>query len=611
MKKNVSFSREYGGHQMEEVFLETDTPGMAAPLIPLEKILEGIKGGAVCIAAQQCSETIANDMCGTFNHREIRQYVLLSDKKSAGRILGQKYIRILNIPQTGMALVHILNKKSKAWIFSDASARNGYEVSGEDVYRSFCNLFWSKDIVCEYRGDSVERNPESPLTQDISLDDRCSMPGQILDVMERYRGELFLQDVNSDVDSDRYDHLHVAEMPGSERACRSSNGSADLFMKGSVSGFSLVGDGNAGYLLPSYIDADAVNWSISLKPAAYQAMSKAFGCTWRYVQNTPLADTVGKRIRYADTFAKVVPIESESAVDAEYRCSSIEEYQSIPMIEKSYMATVDERRPAAARIEYRVTALPPQVPSGAARDKLHSDWETVSKQWKTELEGLKADCGKYCEMASALGGKYAISYGNRKDDLNSQIEALAKPNIGILSKPKRDQLVGEYESLCEKCEQFRTDCDKAVKEDKFNADRQRKISNLQNDIVSLEDTVARNEESLKKLKSSGAKDKVINKASQALDYSRRNLENKKVELERAKQSQFKYEESALHSGNRLVAKKFSFPSEELPVYADATLYSMGGVRYISIPDSSEESCLTDSTLIQDVKRLNAKLVVRE
>jgi hypothetical protein len=250
MKKQIVIPRDYSAHMMEELFIECDEPGRSASFIPLAKILEGINGGAVCIAAGSCTDVIANEICGTLNHREVRQYLLLSDKKSSKRILGGKYVRILDTPQNGMAVVHVLNKKARAWLFSDAMSTSGYEVSGEDTYRTFCNLFWSKRIDCEYRGDDMEREPDSPLSQDISVDDRCSMPGQATDLVERYSRELYLQDPGSDVSSKGFTGLHISDTPGSERACLAVTGSADLFVKGAASGFSLVGDGKAGYLLP-------------------------------------------------------------------------------------------------------------------------------------------------------------------------------------------------------------------------------------------------------------------------------------------------------------------------------------------------------------------------
>lgn len=611
MKKQVDFARDYGNHTMDEIFIETDKTGKAAPLIPLFEILTDINGGAVCISANSCTDTIANGICGDLNHKEVRQYVLLSDKKSAKRILGKKYVRILDVPQNGMILIHILNKKVKTWLFSDASSQLGFEVSGDDIYRSFCNLFWSKKIDCEFRGDDVERDPDSPLTQDISVDDRCSMPGQATDIVDRYNQDLYLQDIKSDIPTDKFAKLHVSEMSGVERLCLAATGSAELFDKGDVSGFSLVGDGKTGYLLPGHIDSNAVNWSVPLNNKTYGAISDAFGCSWEYVKTTKLKETVGKKIRYADTFGSKITIEPIVTVEMDHRCESIEEYQNKSAIEKSFMSTVDESRPAASRIEYRLTALPPVVPSKSKKDNLHTEWDNRTNEWVSTLEGLKADCGKYYDMVSTLGGKTATSLGNRRNDLCKEIDNLAQSKISIMSKPKRDQTMGSYKDICNKCETFRTDCDKVIQEQKFDKEQKIRIQNLEGDISRLEEKIKGSEKKIEELESSKAKEKTINKEKDELDRLRRSLEAKQTNLKIEKSKNYKYEENALHSGNRIVAKSFSFPSEELPVYETALLHTSDGVRYISIPDSSDESCLSDGILLQDVQRLKAILVVRE
>ena len=611
MKKQVDFSRDYNNHTMKEVFVEANEMGKKAPLVTLSEILEGITGGAVCIAANSCTDLIANDICGTLNHREVRQYVLLSDKKSSKRILGEKYVRILSIPQNGMILAHILNEKVKTWLFSNPDSSEGYEIKSNDIYKSFCNLFWSKKVLCEYRGDDVEREPDSPLTQDIAVDDRCSMPGQATDVVERYQEDLFLQDVKSELSTDRFAQLHISDMPGSERACLSSTGASDLFTPGSVSGFSLVGDGNVGYLLPTRVEDNAVNWSVPLTAKDYGVISQSFGCSWKYISDIKLEKTVGKTIRYADAFSKKIDIGPTETVTTDYRCKTIEEYQNKTMIEESFMATVDESRPSVAHIDYKVTATPPLVPSKSTRDPLHKTWEDKTKEWTTALEGLKAECGKYCDMVSGLGGSIASSFGKKKDDLCSQIDVLIESNISIMSKAKRDLKVRDYAELCEKCESYRVDCDKEVQKDKFIKKQRARIQSLEGDIADLQKKVNASEEQLDKLKSSEAKEKVIKKETEKLEGLRNNLGNKQNELKREKESIYKYEENTLHSSNRIVAKTFSFPSEELPVYNGASLHSADGMRYLSIPDSSEESCLTDQTLLQDVQRLKAILVVRE
>ena len=611
MKKQVDFARDYGNHTMDEIFIEADEKGKVAPFIPLSDILTEINGGAVCISANSCTDMIANEICGDLNHKEVRQYVLLSDKKSAKRILGKKYVRILTVPQNGMILVHTLNKKVRTWLFSDASSQSGFEVSGDDIYKSFCNLFWSKKIDCEFRGDDVERDPDSPLTQDISVDDRCSMPGQATDVVDRYNQDLYLQDIKSDVSADRFDNLHVAEMSGVERVCLAATGSAELFDKGDVSGFSLVGDGKAGYLLPGHIDSNAVNWSVPLNNKTYAVITGAFGCTWEYVKTTKLKETVGKKIRYADTFASRISIEPVATIEKDYRCESVEEYQNKSVIEKSFMETMDESRPAASRIEYHVTALPPMVPPNSKKDNLHTEWDNCTNEWVTVLEGLKADCGKYYNMMSSLGGKTATSFGNRKDDICKELDKLAQSKIGIMSKPRRDQTVESYKDVCNKCEGFRADCDNAIQEQKFIKEQKIRIQNLEGDITKLEEKIKGSEKNIEELESSKAKDKTINKAKEDLDRLRNNLAVKHNDLDKEKSKIFKYEENALHSGNRIVAKSFSFPSEELPVYEAALLHTSDGVRYISIPDSSDESCLSDGVLLQDAQRLKAKLVVRE
>ena len=611
MKKQVDFDRDYGNHIMDEIFIEANRTGKTAPIMSLSEILNEINGGAVCISANSCTDTIANEICGDLNHKEVRQYILLSDKKSAKRILGKKYVRILTVPQNGMILIHILNKKVRTWLFSDASSQMGFEVSGDDTYKSFCNLFWSKKIDCEFRGDDVERDPDSPLTQDISVDDRCSMPGQATDLIDRYNQDLFLQDIKSDISTDRFTKLHVSEMSGVERVCLAATGSVELFDKGDVSGFSLVGDGKAGYLLPSHIDSNAVNWSVPLNIKTYGAISDAFGCTWEYAKTAKLKETVGKKIRYADTFASMIPIEPVATVEKDYRCESVEEYQNKSAIEKSFMGTVDESRPAASRIEYHVTASPPMVPSKSKKDNLHTEWDNRTNEWISTLEGLKADCGKYYNMVSDLGGKTATSLGNRKNDICTEIDSLAQSKISIMSKPKRDQIMGSYKNICNKCEGFRADCDKVIQEQKFIRDQKMRIQNLEGDISKLEEKIEGSVKHIKELESSEAKEKTINKEKENLDRLRKSLAAKHTELDTEKGKIYKYEENALHSGNRIVAKIFSFPSEELPVYEAALLHTSDGVRYISIPDSSDESCLSDSVLLQDAQRLKAKLVVRE
>lgn len=611
MKKQVDFARDYGNHVMEEIFVEANTTGKTAPLMSISEILNEISGGAVCISANSCTDVIANEICGSLNHKEVRQYILLSDKKSAKRILGKKYVRILTIPQNGMIVIHILNKKVRTWLFADASSQSGLEVTGNDIYKSFCNLFWSKKVDCEFRGDDNERDPDSPLTQDISVDDRCSMPGQATDMIERYNQDLYLQDIKSDVSTDRFAHLHVSEMSGVEWVCRAATGSVDLFDMGNVSGFSLVGDGKAGYLLPGHIDSNAVNWSIPLNNKTYEAMTGAFGRTWEYIKTTKLKETVGKKIRYADTFASTIAIESAATVEKDYRCESVEEYQDKSAIEESFMKTVDESRPASSRIEYHVTALPPLVPSKSKKDNLHTEWENRTNEWISTLEGLKADCGKYYDMVSTLGGKIVTSLGNRRNDLCAEIDSLANSKISIMSKPKRDQTMESYKNVCNKCETFRADCDKVIQEQKFIKDQKTRIQNLEGDISKLEEKIKESVKRIDELESSKAKEKTINKEKEELDRLRRSLAAKHSNLDTERIKIFKYEENALHSGNRIVAKSFSFPSEELPVYEAALLHTSDGVRYISIPDSSDESCLSDGVLLQDVQRLKAKLVVRE
>ena len=611
MNKQIDIARDYSNHAMGEIFIEANKNGKGAPLISLSDILDEINGGAVCISANSCTHMVADEICGDLNHKEVRQYVLLSDKESAKRILGKKYVRILSLPQNGMILIHILNKKVRTWLFSDASSQSGFEVSGDDVYRSFCNLFWSNKIDCEFRGDGVERDPVSPPTQEISIDDRCSMPGQATDTVEMYDEELFLQDIKSKISTDRFAKLHISDMPGAQNVCLTAKGSIELFDRNDVSGFSLVGNGKTGYLLPSHIDSDAVNWSVPLKIEKYKALTDAFGCTWKYLETIKLKETVGKKIRYADAFTSKISIEAKAEVNEQYRCKTIEEYQDRSAIGQSFMGMVDESRPTASHIEYHVTALPPMVPPNSKKDNLHTEWDNRTKEWIDTLEGLKADCGKYYDIVSDLGGKTAASFGNKKDDICNELDKLAQLKISIMSKPKRDQTMESYNDICNRCEDFRAECDSAVQEQSFNKEQKKRIQNLESDITELKKKIEKSSKNIEELESKNAKEKTINKAKEDLDRLHRNLEAKQSDLYKEKDKIFKYEENALHSGNRIVAKSFSFPSEELPVYKEALLHTSDGVRYISIPDSSDEACLSDRELLQDVERLKAILVVRE
>lgn len=610
MKKSIKVTRNHGGHPLKNVFVANEKKGTAANLVKLQSAIQSINGGSVCIAANTCTDLIRDGICGMLNDRDVRQYVLLSDKNSAARIFGKKYIRILNIAQNGMVLINVINKKARAWLFPDAESDAGLEIDGDDAYRTFCNLFWGKNATSEFRGNGTECAADSPVDQEFAMKDRCSMPGQAGNTLNAFSQEIYLNNPKSDVDVGKFAKTYCADVNGSQDLALSVNGSLDLFGTNDSPKFSLVGNGKTGYVLPKTVTVNSVNWSAPVNESVYVSMANAFHVTWHFEKETVLKNVENKNIRYSDAFSEKKTISPEHETVREYRCGSREEYLSDSSIEEEFVKTLDENRPDAVTVKYAVTALPPKVPAEAEEDDLNTQWKKTSKEWRDSVEALKADCGKYLQTVSALGKGTLSSFENRKNDLCAKADVLISYDIGKMSVPKRELAIGEYRGLCEACEKFRTDCDTEVKKESFENGQKKKISSLKDEIAAGKEKVKSLEEEVSKLNKS-KDEKQLGKKQEELTKLKNTVSQKETDLSKESEKKFVYEENSLHGGNRLVPKEFKFPSEELPAFPSALLHSANGARYVSIPESSEESELSNPLLLNDGQRLKAEIVVRD
>ena len=512
MFRKISFNKSFENSILSKVFVSQEHPDFEFPLIDVKDIVKEIRGGAVCIAADSASDIlsgISRDI-----DSEVRQYILIHDKKSASRVNAGKYVRITKHHQYGMAVIHVDGKDFKSWLFPSQDSTRAYAVEGDVLYRSFCNLFWSHDIVCEFRGNNIERPADSPFSQDLKLKDTCSLPDNLPEIFSRYPdGSFYASDPKSDFldssDISGYDNLYLVFDKESAAICSKASCAAYLFNKNSNGSFSMITNGHTGYLLPERIGKAGINWSIALNQNGCKAFESAFDVSWEYNETIPVKKVVDSDVFYPDNIMKIIHIAKKKSISDSYRCQDLDQYFDDVSIETSYLSKIDSSRPVALSVNYDIKALPPVCPKNAKKDPLYDSWGIVLKSWKDSLDILRVKCDNFFKDAVPAAVDRTANESvleKEHDDLIKEIGILSGTDISIESEKQRTRHVESYQTLCSKVESFTVKCLELQKKREFETDKRQGVQKLESEIGLAKDKIKNKkdsfsscEESMKKL----------------------------------------------------------------------------------------------------------------
>jgi len=500
MERIVTFDRSFDESVLSKVFTRQEHSDFEFPMIDINEIVDKIKGGAVCIAADSASDVlsrISKDI-----GKDVRQYVLLSDKKSASRVNAGKYVRITKHHQHGMVIIHVNGKDYKTWLFPSKDSSRAYAVQGDTLYRSFCNLFWSQDILCEFRGNNIERSANSPLSQDLKLNDSCSLPDNLSEVFSRYYDSSFYSsdpssDFLSQSDLGNYAKLFLSFSQDSARICSKASCESYLFEKRPYGNFSLITDGSTGYLLPEHIRKDGINWSIALNKNGCQAFMEAFDISWMYNESIPIKVAVDSDVCYLDNVSKIFSIQKTSEIEESYRCSNIEQFLDDASVESSFYSGFDSSRPLALSVKFIVKSLPPKCPNSAKKDPLYESWASVLKSWKESLDALQVKCDNYFKGALPAGDAKTANESileKEHNDIIKEIRTLLSIDISIESEKQRTRHVESYQTLCSKVELFTIKCLEIQKKREFETDKSQAIQKLESEISLAKEKIKEKED---------------------------------------------------------------------------------------------------------------------
>lgn len=613
MRRCVTFQRNYADLELEDLFVSENVSSKMIPRESIQQITRRINGGAVCIAASQCTEVVEKLCTGIGG--EIRQYILLSNDAKISRILGPRYIRITKIPQSGMLVVHIAEDAvAGCWLFPNDDSKEAWVV-GEDqqelLYRSFCNLFWNcGEGAVEYRGTKDRVAAEKPINQEIHITNPCSMPGSIDDILDEFSGGVFYSGSTSFHPITKFSDVILADGENISAGVVHEYEHIGLFEPPAGGAFSAVMKGGRGYLLPSILGSESANWSIPLNGGGCDQIKSCYMALWRHESGVCVGGLVGRKVRFRSSMNNTIEIKDQDQISEDYFAVSDEEYLSNDLIIEKYLRGCEKKIPSAVDVQYHLTVFPPKLPKGAKKDTLYNDWNKIQHEWDEALEKLVIDSEKY--YGALPDGREKVALKNKRNNMVNEIDSL-RSNMGILSPNTRNSKIEKYKELCAQFEQYRVECDESVQRNEFEDGRRTFIEQKGVEIerATAELNVLKQELGDLEGKKGNKVERKRGKCKSKIETKVKEIQNMDEDLREKQEELFVYKQSPLHSRNVIRPVLFEFPLEQLPSYNSAILYSYSGVRYLAIPDSADNGAIEDDGLRDDANRLGAKIVVRD
>ena len=446
----------------------------------------------------------------------IRVYLLLGDEKAnkdaIDTLSGRCLIRT-GIKQNGAVLIrdHATSEVQAALLTSSIPLKNAEQFAWattlepeqiEDVFRSFCKLFWehaSGEYLLQNQKQPSSPHPAGHIIANHSHHLSGALDDNLSDTLAS------LSAASGCSLSAPGDHFKL--LMSSDSTAIKANARSGVALTESVIPVLLFSP-SAAWLMPDQIDFSNTNWCLKLSDKQRKKLFKAFNqafeqASWQFKDNLTLADLSPlHQVRFTDDANTTYDIAPEREIQlSDIQTNSFESFLNDDVRDLTSSCTDWQKHALAHAINYQVIIHPPYCPANAQLDDLYQHWENTEKEWQQHIQSLSDHLARIEHKQDGVTEKlrgfikgFLLGQKQSAKTLRQEVITLQNCSIVQASPSEREQYRQRLYSLVQQIEKRADDTDveldKAKQQQHWEQKRQELQATCDDAVISLNKTQA-------------------------------------------------------------------------------------------------------------------------